>query len=61
MYVPAAEAEVYAANESNVIVDDDKLFVVCPVERHVGSIFEDVVVGMAHDDYVSVAFVALGA
>lgn len=61
MDIPAAEAEVYAANERNVIVDDDELFVVCPVERHVGGIFEDVVVGMAHDDYVSVAFMTLGA
>lgn len=61
MDVPAAEAEVYAADESSVIVDDDELFMVRPVEGHIGCIFEDVVVGMAHDDYVSVAFVALGA
>ena len=61
MDIPAAEAEVYATDESSVIVDDDELFVVRPVECHVCSIFKDVMVGMTHDDYVSVPFVALGA
>jgi hypothetical protein len=61
MGIPAAETEIDTTDKCSVEVDDDKLFVVCPVEGHVGGIFEDIVIGMAHYHNVSVTLGTFGA
>jgi hypothetical protein len=54
-HVPAAEAEVEAADEGDLVVDDEELLVVRPEEGRVGAVQERVVVRVAHDDDVAVA------
>ena len=44
-----------------MVVNDDKLLVVCPVERHVCGVLEDVVIGVAHDCIIAVSFSPFGA
>ena len=53
MVVPATKAEVQAADEGHLVVDDNELLVMRPVEGHVGSVLKNVMVRMAHDPYVT--------
>ena len=59
--IPSSEAKINTANECYVVVDHDELLVMRPVKCHVSSIFEDVVVGMAHHSDVAIARCSLGA
>lgn len=61
MGIPTSEAKVETADEGHLIVDNEELLVMCPVERHVGCVFENVVVRVSHDFDVSVARAPLGA
>ena len=54
--IPSAIAQIYTADESQVVINDDELLMVGPVECHVAKILEDVVVGVAHDVDISMAF-----
>lgn len=58
--IPTAEAQVQASDKGDLVVDDDELLVVSPVEGHVAGILEDVVVGVAQDGDVAVTGGALG-
>lgn len=58
--VPPAKAQVQPTHKGHLIVYDNKLFVVCPVECHVSRVFEDVVIRMAHDLDVAVSWRPLG-
>lgn len=59
--IPTAKAEVQAANEGHGVVNNNELFVVCPVHGHVGGILENVVIGMSHDANVAVSGSSFGA
>ena len=59
--IPAAETQVKPAYESHFVVDHDEFLMMSPVEGHVRSVLEDVVVGMAHDLDVPIAWGSLGA
>lgn len=58
--VPASETQIQAADEGHLVVDDDELLMMGPVEGHVAGVLEDVVVGMAHDGDVAMARAAFG-
>lgn len=58
--VPATETKINATDEGSVVVDHDEFLVVCPIEGHICSVLKDIVVGMAHDHYVSMALATLG-
>ncbi len=60
MVVPTTKAQVQAADEGHRIVDDDEFLMMSPVERHICSIFKDIVIGVAHDLDIAVARRALG-
>ena len=61
MIVPSAETKIQTTNEGKIVVDDNELFVMRPVEGHVSRVLEDIVIWVPHDDDVSVAFGAFGA
>lgn len=61
MGVPPAEAQVKSANEGHLIVNHDELFVVCPVEGHIASVLQDIMVGMAHNSNVAMTWGAFRA
>lgn len=46
--IPATEAEVETTDEGEGVVEDEELFVVRPVEGHVGAMDEGMVIGVAH-------------
>lgn len=59
--VPAAKAQIQSADESHGVVNDDEFFVVRPVNGHVGSVLEHIVIWVPHDPDVAVTRRALGA
>ena len=61
MTVPSSKTKIQPANECCVVVDDNEFLVMCPVEGHVCSMLEDIVIGMAHNLEVAMTFCALRA
>jgi hypothetical protein len=56
MVVPPSKAEIKSTNECNIVVYDNEFFMMRPVECHISRIFENIMIGMSHDDDVSMAF-----
>ena len=61
MVVPSPKAKVQSTNEGTVEVNDDKLFVMGPIEGHVCSIFQNIVVRVSHNDNVAMSRRSFGA
>jgi hypothetical protein len=52
--IPTPETEIQSTYEGKVIVYYNEFLVVCPVESHVSSVLEEVVIRMAHNYNVAV-------
>lgn len=57
--IPSTEASVETTNKGKIVVNDDELFVMCPVKCHVSGVLKNVVVGMSHNMNVTMAWAAL--
>lgn len=58
-HIPPPVTNVKAANEGKIVVNDDKLLVVGPVEGHIAHVLEHVVVWMTKDVNIAMAWGAL--
>ena len=59
--IPSSVAKIQATNESQMVVNDDELLVVSPIEGHVAKVLKHIVIWMAQNVDIAMARATFGA